>query len=339
MQPRENSYVPEDALDVCPHDIFYSASGRIDPNGLYIQMNRAGIVMQTPHDFVYERDESNPYSTLMCVVRGEGTLSHGGHALMIHSGQIIVLPPNDACRLANGDDAPLGIVWLEYGGGGGAQLSGYIANMSGPVLQGRLFTNILNLSTALFYQVKQEGPDISLKIYEILMRLCNQVESDTVERGINRRILEYIEKNINRRLSLTEVSSAFGYHPAYFSGMFAKTMGTTFSKYVMGRRISHSCYLLENTSWTVERIAQEMGFYDVSHFIQRFRELKDITPLAYRNRSKAYQNRIDHSQRLRDQDRHVPRPPSPPDGRRDVDEREKGAGTRLLRRNRPPAGR
>ena len=290
-RPEENPFAAEDSLDACPHDIFYSAPGRIDPNGLYIQLNRAGIVMQTPRDFVFQRAENSSYSMLICVVRGEGSLFHGGYGMMAHSGQIIVLPPNEACRLESSAEDPLGILWLEYGGGGGAQLSGYIANMSGPVLQGRLFTNLLNLSTALFYQTKQEGPEISLKIYEILMRLCNQVENDSVDRGINRAILEYIEKNVNRRLSLTEVSSAFGYHPAYFSGMFAKTMGTTFSKYVMGRRISHSCYLLENTSWTVERIAQEMGFYDVSHFIQRFRELKDITPLAYRNRSRDYQNR------------------------------------------------
>ncbi|MBR1560697.1 MAG: two-component system response regulator, partial [Clostridia bacterium] len=36
-------------------------------------------------------------------------------------------------------------------------------------------------------------------------------------------------------------------------------MGTTFSKYVMNRKISHACYLLETTGWPVERIAQELG--------------------------------------------------------------------------------
>ena len=68
-------------------------------------------------------------------------------------------------------------------------------------------------------------------------------------------------------------------------------MGTTFSKYVMNRKISHACYLLETTSWSVERIAQELGFCDISHFIQRFKAIKGVTPMAYRSSSVLYQKK------------------------------------------------
>ena len=33
----------------------------------------------------------------------------------------------------------------------------------------------------------------------------------------------------------------------YFSNLFSRTMGNTFTKYVMSRKISHACYLLETT--------------------------------------------------------------------------------------------
>ena len=68
-------------------------------------------------------------------------------------------------------------------------------------------------------------------------------------------------------------------------------MGTTYSKYVMNRKVSHASYLLETTSWPVERIAQELGFCDTSHFIQRFKALQQVTPIAYRNGSVLYQKK------------------------------------------------
>ena len=60
-------------------------------------------------------------------------------------------------------------------------------------------------------------------------------------------------------------------------------MGISFAKYVMNRKISHACYLLDTTNWSVERISQELGFCDISHFIQRFKAHEGMTPIAYRS--------------------------------------------------------
>jgi len=50
----------------------------------------------------------------------------------------------------------------------------------------------------------------------------------------------------------------------------------------MQRKMSHACHLLETTTWSVDRIAHELGFCDISHFIQRFKESLGITPTVYR---------------------------------------------------------
>ena len=65
----------------------------------------------------------------------------------------------------------------------------------------------------------------------------------------------------------------------------AKNMGITFSKYIMQRKMSHACHFLETTTWSVDRIAHELGFCDISHFIQRFKAIEGMTPRAYRLRS------------------------------------------------------
>ena len=280
-----------DFAGVCPQDDCYIAPKAVDVNALYMQVNRAGIVLETPGDFLISRDDHYRYSLIHCVIHGSGSVSCRGHMYPVHTGQVFVLAPNEGHLYSSDPRDPLGLVWVEYGGGNSAQLTTHILDVGGPVYEGSTFMNVMDLCTSILYQPTQEGPDISLKLYEILMCLCKRVEIESGGRAVNHEILKYIDENIDHRLSLTEISRAFGYHPAYFSSFFSRMMGTTFSKYVMNSKISHACYLLETTAWPVERIAQELGFCDISHFIQRFKSIKHVTPMAYRNGSVLYQKK------------------------------------------------
>lgn len=280
-----------DIVGTCPHDEYYIAPKAVDLNALYMQVNRAGIVLRTPEDFVISRDDAYRYGLIHCVIHGRGSVSCRGHMYSVEAGQLFVLAPNEGHIYSSDPRDPLGLVWVEYGGGNSAQLTTHVLDVSGPVYSGGTFMDVMNLCTSILYQPVREGPAISLKLYEILMCLCKQVEIVATGRPVNQDILKYIDDNIDRRLSLTEISQAFGYHPAYFSSFFSRMMGTTFSRYVMTRKISHACYLLETTPWPVERIAQELGFCDISHFIQRFKALKHTTPMAYRTGSVLYQKK------------------------------------------------
>ena len=280
-----------DIVGTCPQDEYYIAPKPVDLNALYMQVNRAGIVLRTPENYVIARDDSYRYSLIHCVIHGRGTVSCRGRMYQVETGQAFVLAPNEGHLYSSDPEDPLGLVWIEYGGGNSAQLTTHILDVGGPIYEGGTFVDVMNMCTSILYQPRRTGPDISLKLYEILMCLCKRVEIEASGKTVNHDILKYIDENIDHRLSLQEISSEFGYHPAYFSSFFSKMMGTTFSKYVMNRKISHACYLLETTSWSVERIAQELGFCDISHFIQRFKALKGVTPMAYRSNSALYQKK------------------------------------------------
>ena len=289
---RRNYYADDlehDIVGTCPHDDYYIAPKPVDLNAIYMQVNRAGIVLRTPSDFVITRDDAYRYSLIHCVIHGRGSVSCRGHMYNVHSGQAFVLAPNEGHLYSADPRDPMGLVWVEYGGGNSSQLTTHILDMGGPIYDGGTFVDVMNLCTSILYQPVHAGPGTSVKLYEILMCLCQQVEISSNKRTVNHEILKYIDENIDHRLTLTEIAQAFGYHPAYFSSFFSKMMGTTFSRYVMNRKISHSCYLLETTAWPVERIAQELGFCDISHFIQRFKAIKGVTPMGYRAGSVLYQ--------------------------------------------------
>lgn len=293
MKRINNTVSAADPETLCPQDEYYEAETAVDLNCLYMQINRAGIALRTPEQFLVARDDGYRYSLIHCIIHGRGSLSCRGRDYALRAGQLFLLAPNEGHAYASDPEDPLGMVWVEYAGGNSAQLTAHILDLGGPIYEGGTFSEVMNQCTAMLYQPRREGPDMSLKLYGMLMCLCRQVEIDSGGNTVNREILKYIDENMDHRLSLTEISQAFGYHPAYFSSFFSRTMGTTFSKYVMSRKISHACYLLETTSWPVERIAQELGFCDISHFIQRFKSLKVVTPMAYRTGSLVYQKRRD----------------------------------------------
>ena len=291
---RRNYYADDlehDIVGSVPHDEYFIAPKPVDLNALYMQVNRAGIVLETPKDFVISRDDGYRYSLIHCVIHGKGSVSCRGHMFNVHAGQAFVLAPNEGHLYSSDPHDPMGLVWVEYGGGNSAQLTSYVLDVGGPIYEGGTFVDVMNLCTSILYQPRQEGPAISLKLYEILMCLCKRVEIESGGRAVNHEILKYIDDNIERRLSLTEISRVFGYHPAYFSSFFSRMMGMTYSKYVMNRKVSHASYLLETTAWPVERIARELGFCDISHFIQRFKAIKGVTPMTYRTGSVLYQKK------------------------------------------------
>ena len=285
---KHNQYYDDlehDIVGSCPHDVFYVSPTSIDLDGLYIQASRAGIVMRTPDDFLISRDDSYRYNLIHCVLRGRGSVSVRGLTRSVEAGQLFVLAAKEGHMYSSDPRDPMGLVWVEFSGGNSSQLVSHILDLGGSVYSGSVFSKVVELCTSVLYQSKQQGPKISNVLYQMLMCICDHVEVENKPNSINQRILKYIDENIDRRLTLTEVAAEFSYHPAYFSSHFSKTMGVSFAKYVMNRKISHACYLLDTTGWSVERIAQELGFCDISHFIQRFKAHEGMTPIAYRSRS------------------------------------------------------
>ncbi len=63
---------------------------------------------------------------------------------------------------------------------------------------------------------------------------------------------------------------------------FKRMLNTTPLNYVIDYRIQKSLVLLQQTESNVTEVAYKVGFNSTSYFIERFRKLKKVTPLAYK---------------------------------------------------------
>lgn len=94
--------------------------------------------------------------------------------------------------------------------------------------------------------------------------------------------ISYIETHPMESVTMRQMAMLCHLSESYFSRLFSKEMGETFSSYVSRLRIDRSRELLRNSSLNVSQIAKEVGYQDVSHFIRLFKRFEGVTPTVYR---------------------------------------------------------
>lgn len=115
--------------------------------------------------------------------------------------------------------------------------------------------------------------------------------SDTTHKNVMYRTMNYIERNLSRKISLAQVAEYAGYSPAYFSKLFHEEIGSTFQSYLNKLRIERSKLYLLSTTMSGAEICGLVGFEDQSYFSKIFKRYTGVTPDQYRKRKR----RIDDS--------------------------------------------
>jgi len=95
-------------------------------------------------------------------------------------------------------------------------------------------------------------------------------------------LLEYIETNISRNVSLNKASNALGLSSGYLSTLFKKEMGITFSEHTKSIKIRHAKILLRRSMLEIKEIAFKLGYRNISNFYRDFKSVENLTPLEYR---------------------------------------------------------
>ncbi len=96
-------------------------------------------------------------------------------------------------------------------------------------------------------------------------------------------VIEYLMRNFTLEVSLEKIAEIANMNAAAFCRYFKGQTGQTVMKFVTSLRINYACELLRNGSESISQICYEVGFENVSHFIQAFKKYRKQTPLEYRN--------------------------------------------------------
>lgn len=98
-------------------------------------------------------------------------------------------------------------------------------------------------------------------------------------------IRQYIQKNLDKDLSLTAISEGINYNSSYVSRLFKQITGINLFEYINSARLEHAKELLTTTNDTSIEIAQKVGFVSSQYFSTVFKKNTGMTPADYRRKS------------------------------------------------------
>ncbi len=99
-----------------------------------------------------------------------------------------------------------------------------------------------------------------------------------------RRTVHFLEKNLNKKLTLKQIAHEAGYSPTYLTTLFRKATNYAPLSYFSHLKILKACEFLDYTRMKVKDIAFRLGYSDPYYFTRDFKKKMGLSPRQYRNR-------------------------------------------------------
>jgi len=154
------------------------------------------------------------------------------------------------------------------------------------------FSDINNAANMLFQLCNYIIEEAKHKVFHSSSKMeQNDVENNDTHSNVSTKVshpqlisaLKHINSTENRDLSLKEAANLCFLSQSYFSRLFLKETGETYTNYIQRIKIKRAKELLEKTILSVSRISDELSFSNPSYFIRVFSKYEQLTPAAYRD--------------------------------------------------------
>ncbi|MBV8041742.1 AraC family transcriptional regulator [Pluralibacter sp.] len=128
--------------------------------------------------------------------------------------------------------------------------------------------------------------DVAFLVMQMMALLpAGALELKPQQQTASARIMQWVETHYEQKFSLDALAQDIGFSRSYTSRIFRQQTGGSIHEYLLTRRIKRSCDLLRSTSMSIDAIAADIGFAEVTYFITCFKKMMQQTPLQYRKQA------------------------------------------------------
>lgn len=112
---------------------------------------------------------------------------------------------------------------------------------------------------------------------------CEKPRTTELNEELTHRIIQYIKQHcFSCDFTMLEVADHFSLHLPTLSVLFKEHARVNFLDYVTSLRMDVAKQLLRETNLPLKDISLQVGYYNLSSFIRRFKQIHDMTPGDYR---------------------------------------------------------
>ena len=134
-------------------------------------------------------------------------------------------------------------------------------------------------------QDTQTMVEMIMNIKEQFKLYIEDYSEEKSDKNVVSKVIDYIDENItNYELSVSMLADCFNISMSNLSHQFKAQMNCTISGYITEKRFAYAGELLLKTDYTVNTIAELLGYSQARSFIRKFRQYYGMTPIEYRNK-------------------------------------------------------
>lgn len=170
-------------------------------------------------------------------------------------------------------------------------LAGILCGQSSATINigiGRVYNNIASLCQsyseackALEYSLNAAGKTGSEKYNAIHIDSIDENRVFSRPYQVVQQVINYLENNYNKKISLEEVAQKVYLNPVYLSTVIKQETGHTFSDYITLIRVEKAKKLLDSRL-PVKEVARKVGYPDSNYFCRVFKKVTGVTATDYR---------------------------------------------------------
>ena len=229
---------------------------------------------------------------VVLVLSGSGTLMYENKIFSLQKGSCFFIDCMTPYYHQSNPDDPWELIWVHFHGSSTREYYRFFSSLSMPVLTPVSFTELREKFNNLLSVNKESNLSAEITssrlIVDILSILMHEITSPKETASPHKTNLEnvrsYLDEHYTDKFSLDEIAEEFFISKYYLCREFKTLYGITLNQYVIAKRITLAKKLLRFSTYTLEEIATECGFYDASYFNKQFKKSEGISASDFRKK-------------------------------------------------------
>ena len=243
---------------------------------------------------IWSSDEKLENNMLVFCTKGSGIVMFSGEQIPVSGDQFFIIPKGEKFKFYSVINENSKLFVAHFNGKNSALLEkefsvvrNLIPSVNNLVANREmLFDEIFNNLSIGFHDENLEYVNFCFGHLLATFVYANKTSDDAADESnpVIRYAIDYMNKNLNLKLSLTRISKEAGYSPTYFTTLFKKETNYSPLSYFSHLKIVKACEFLDYTRIKVKEISFTLGYTDPYYFTKDFKKKMGMSPRQYRKR-------------------------------------------------------
>jgi len=232
------------------------------------------------------------YNKLYFICDGNGWVETGDKSIFPKTDDLVFIPANKPHAFSYINDNYYKKYWCHFTATIGQKNIFDIFDVPNVIKIEKDKSYLLKLFQDLVRYDRVENIDAILKAKAILLQIIAYFMETTNAKELKifqsssieklEQLLAYIDKHLNEPMTVEELADIVHLQVNYFIKFFKSHLGNTPMNYVKHQRLEKAKRFLLDTPMHISKVAEKVGYTDVSHFSNQFKRYAGMAPSQFR---------------------------------------------------------